>query len=99
MPAKVICRNALLAAGTSHLSFGLLSQGWLEQEVKNKSGHEALVWPKNKKLCRAVTQTVLQAGRQCNLPVLHAGRNFGKDDIIFYKWSVASPDRPKRADL
>jgi hypothetical protein len=32
--------------------------------------------------CRLVTQTVLSGGQQRSLPVLHARRNLGKNDII-----------------
>jgi len=48
---KVACWDTLLAAGASHLTFGLFAQRSLEEEMKNKLRQQAPVWSENEKLC------------------------------------------------
>ncbi len=51
------------------------------------------------KLGRAITKTIFQTTCQRNFPVLHAGSDLGKDNIIFFEGSISTANGTERSHL
>jgi hypothetical protein len=68
-------------------SFPGVSLGWKQKTFAGRRGNIILIIRQEYPLSRS------NPGGKGDLPVFHAGRNFGEEDVAFLKTRVASVDR------